>query len=172
MWILFKLQMKSVLICILSSLIAMNAARDVSDKAVDFIKDYEKWRPCAYVDAVGKLTIGYGHLITSGDGFNKDSCITRAQGLELLRSDLSIAASCVERIVRVPLTDNQFGALVSWAFNVGCSAATKSTLVTKLNAGAEANEICTQLRRWNKGGGQVLPGLTKRREAECTLYKS
>lgn len=164
--------MRSVAVFILSILIALNSARDVNDKTLNFIKGYESWMPCAYVDAVGKLTIGYGHLIKSGDGLNKNSCITIERSLQLLRSDLAVASKCIERIVRVPLTDNQFGALVSWAFNIGCGAATQSTLVTKLNAGSQANEICVQLRRWNKGGGKVLPGLTKRREAECTLYKS
>lgn len=164
--------MKSTSILILSLLVSMNAARDVNNETLNFIKNYESWRSCAYVDAVGKLTIGYGHLIKSGDGFNKNSCITKERGLQILRNDLSVAEKCIERIVRVPLTDNQFGALVSWTFNVGCGAATSSTLVTKLNAGHHANEICAQLRRWNKGGGNVLPGLTKRREAECTLYQS
>lgn len=146
--------------------------RDVNDETLNLIKDFEGWRPCAYADPVGLLTIGYGHLIECGDGFNKNSCITQERGQELLGSDLSVAINCIERIVRVPLTDNQFGALVSWTFNVGCGAATRSTLVEKLNAGSQANEICEELRRWNKGGGKVLPGLVRRREAECTLYKS
>lgn len=118
------------------------------------------------------FTIGYGHLVNSGDGFNKNSCITEERGLQVLKNDLLTATNCIGRHVRVPLTDNQFGALVSWAFNVGSGAASKSTLVTKLNAGSPASEICQELRRWNKGGGKVLPGLTRRREDECTLYKS
>lgn len=164
--------MKGVTIFILTVLVALNLARDVNDKTVNFIKNYEKWMRCAYIDAVGKLTIGYGHLVKPGDGYNKNSCITEDEGLKLLKKDLTTASNCIANAVRVPLSDNQFGALVSWAFNVGCSAAKTSTLVTKLNAGGDADEVCKQLRRWNKGGGKVLAGLVRRRNDECTLYKS
>lgn len=164
--------MRAVLIFIISSLVALNVARDINDKSLNFIKDHEKWMSCAYRDSGGKLTIGYGHLIESGDGFNVNSCITKEKGLALLRIDLSTATKCIGRIVNVPLGDNQFGALVSWIFNVGCQAARISTLVKKLNDGKPPNEVCTELRRWNRNGGKVVPGLVNRRKAECTLYKS
>lgn len=120
--------------------------------------------PCAHFDAVGKLTVEYGHLVEPGENFTSKSCITEDQGLDLLRNDLSTASNCIERIVRVPLTDNQFGALISWTFNAGCGAATRSTLVSKLNAGSQANDICDELRRWNKGNGKFLAGLVRQRE--------
>lgn len=169
--------MKFVSIFLLTFVMALCAARELNDKSLDFIKDFEKWMPCAYSnDGANRLTIGYGHLIVPGDGFNKNSCITKEIGLNLLRSDLSIATKCIEKIVRVKLSDNQFGALVSWTFNVGCGAATQSTVVEKLNAGAQADEICNELRQWNKvtinGKLQVSQGLVRRREGECTLYKS
>lgn len=165
--------MKSVTIFILTFLIALNAARNVNNKSLNLIKGYEGWRSCAYsTDGANRLTIGYGHLVKPSDGFNKKSCITKERGLQILKSDLSTATNCIEKNVRVPLTDNQFGALVSWTFNVGCGAARKSSLVRKLNAKSPANVICDQLRQWNKGGGKVLAGLKRRREAECTLYKS
>lgn len=169
--------MKLVSIFLVTFVMAMSAARELNEKSLNFIKDFEKWMPCAYSnDGANRLTIGYGHLIKPGDGFNKDSCITKEQGLKLLRSDLSIAINCIEKIVKVKLTDNQFGALVSWTFNVGCGAATTSSLVKKLNGGGKADEICNELRQWNKvtinGKLQVSQGLVRRREGECTLYKS
>lgn len=164
--------MRSAPIFILTFLIALNSAREINDKTLNFIKDYEKWRSCAYFDAVGKLTIGYGHLIKPDENFTSDSCITEEQGLQLLKNDLLTSSNCIERIVHVPLTDNQFGALVSWTFNVGCGAATNSTLVSKLNAGILENDICEQLRRWNKGNGKILAGLVRRREDECSLFNS
>lgn len=134
-------QMRSTPIYILTLLVALISAREINDKSINFIKDYEKWRTCAYLDAVGKLTIGYGHLVQPGENFTNQSCITEEQGLELLRNDLSTASNCIEKIVRMSLTDNQFAALVSWTFNVGCGAAKQSTLVAKLNAGGQASEI-------------------------------
>lgn len=114
-----------------------------------------------------------------GENFTIGSCITVEQGLELLKNDLSEATKCIERIVRVPLTDNQFGTLVSWTFNAGCGAAMESELVKKLNAGGQANEICNELRKWNKvtveingvQQKQISNGLIRRREGECTLFK-
>lgn len=165
-------QMRSTPIYILTLLVALISAREINDKSINFIKDYEKWRTCAYLDAVGKLTIGYGHLIQPGENFTNQSCITEEQGLELLRNDLSTASNCIEKIVRMSLTDNQFAALVSWTFNVGCGAAKQSTLVSILNADGQASEICNELRRWNKGDGKILAGLVRRREDECSLFKS
>lgn len=104
------------------SLFISSNAREINDKSLNFVKDYEKWRPCAYLDAVQKLTIGYGHVIKADESFTNTSCITEEQGLALLRNDLSVATKCIERNVHVPLTDNQFGALVAWTFNVGCGA--------------------------------------------------
>lgn len=164
--------MKFVIIFTLAFLSTLNAARDVNDKTLNLIKDYEKWKPCTYIDAVGKPTIGYGHLIRSGDGFNKKSCITKERGNQVLKDDLSTATKAIERAVKVPLNDNQFGALVSWAFNVGGGAAAQSTLVKKLNSGSQTSEILNEFRRWNKGNGKVLPGLSRRREDECSLFSS
>jgi lysozyme len=73
----------------------------------------------------------------------------------------------------VVLNANQYGALVSWAFNVGCGASGSSTLMKRLNAGENPNTVAEEeLPKWNKGGGQVLPGLTRRRAAEVKLHKT
>lgn len=71
----------------------------------------------------------------------------------------------------VTLNPNQYGALVSWAFNVGCGAARSSTLVSKLNAGQEPDTVAREeLPKWNRGDSGVLPGLTRRRAAEVVLF--
>lgn len=95
--------------------------------------------------------------------------ITPATAEALLKSDLTDAEYAVHSNVKVPLTDNQFSALVSFVFNLGAGSLKKSTLLRLLNAGdyrgAEAEFV-----KWNRAGGKVLPGLTKRREAEANLF--
>jgi len=71
----------------------------------------------------------------------------------------------------VTLNPNQYGAMVSWAFNVGCGAARSSTLVSRLNAGQDPNTVAREeLPKWNRGDNGVLPGLTRRRAAEVVLF--
>ena len=81
--------------------------------------------------------------------------------------------SCIKSYVKVKLNDNQFGALVSWSFNVGCENAQMSTLVRELNAGQDPNNVAAQqLPQWDKAGGKVQPGLVKRRAAEVNLFNT
>ena len=83
--------------------------------------------------------------------------------------------SCVARLVAdtVRLNANQYGALVSWAFNIGCGAAGTSTLIRRLNAGEAPNTVAAEeLPRWNQANGQVLPGLVTRRAREVTLFRT
>lgn len=73
----------------------------------------------------------------------------------------------------VTLNDNQYGALVSWSYNVGCGGAEGSSLIERLNAGEDPNTVAAdELPKWNKGGGEVLPGLVKRRAAEVELHQT
>ena len=169
--------------------------RDVPDEAVELIKAFEgipDGDPStvnidAYLDPVGLWTIGWGHAIPfKGEWLrgapNKvvaralfPGGITRAQAEALLRGDLIDTAANVARLVSVPISDSQFGALVAFAFNVGTGALGKSTLLRKLNAGDVAG-AADQFPVWNKGriGGVLkeLPGLTRRRRAERALFLS
>lgn len=71
------------------------------------------------------------------------------------------------------LNDNQYGALVSWSYNVGCGAAKGSSLLQRLNAGESPNTVASEeLPLWNKGGGEVLPGLERRRAEEVELHNT
>ena len=143
------------------------AAGRINTAGLDLIKDFEGLRLNAYQDAVGVWTIGYGHTNTAYPGQR----ITNAQATDLLRQDVANFEDAVTRAVRVPINENQFAALVSFAYNVGSGALNSSTLLRKLNAGdtfGAANEFL----RWNRAGGRVLAGLTRRREAERSLFLS
>lgn len=119
-------------------------------------------------------TIGYGHTDAAGPpkyAATKSLVLSEAEATEILRNDLQKYADAVSKAVTVPLNDNQFDALVSWCYNVGPGAVAKSTLVRKLNAGDYA-AVPSELAKWNKAGGKVLKGLTRRRAAEAALFTS
>lgn len=136
-----------------------------SKAGVDFIKRFEALRLTAYDDGRGVITIGYGHTATARAGMR----ITEAQAAELLRSDLSSKEACVERTIRVPVSQTQFDALVSLAYNIGCSAFAKSSVVRYLNNG-EQEQAAKAFLMWNKVNGKSWDGLTKRREQEMAMF--
>jgi lysozyme len=142
--------------------------RHVNKAGLDLVKSFEKCVLHPYDDGAGYMTIGWGHLIRRGEHFDK---ITQAEADELLRHDLADAEHAVESQVKVPLTDNQFGALVSFAFNVGAGGLGRSSMLRALNRG-EYGAVPERLKVWNKAGGKVLRGLTRRRKAEGDLFKS
>lgn len=143
----------------------------VNEATLTLIKSFEGWRDTAYKDAVGVWTIGYGHTSMAGPPEVKPGMkITKAEGEAILARDLVKYENAVRNYVRVPLNDNQFGALVSWCYNVGPGNVAKSTLVKRLNAG-QYESVPAELAKWNKAGGKVLKGLTRRREAEAALFQ-
>ncbi len=135
-------------------------------QGIELIKSFEGCKLKVYLDAVGLPTIGYGHLIKPGESFTK---ITQKEAEDLLKSDAHIFVDGVNKLLEVNVTQNQFDALVSFAFNVGLGNLEKSTLLKLLNAGDYAG-AGNQLPRWNKAGGKILNGLTKRRNAERDLF--
>lgn len=139
--------------------------REVPDKAIDLIKRFEGFEEEAYQDVVGVWTIGYGHTKTVKAG----DVVTESEATELLRQDVSWAARGILRNTKVPLTDGMYGALVSFAFNLGVGAYQRSTLRAKLNR-EEIFGAALEFPRWNKAGGRVLRGLTRRRLAEQKLF--
>ncbi|MBE9180927.1 lysozyme [Oculatella sp. LEGE 06141] len=139
--------------------------RQINTQGLELLKSFEGLRLTAYRDAVGVWTIGYG----TTTGVRPGMRITQSQAEALLRQDLLRFETAVNNLVKVPLTDNQFSALVSFTYNVGERALGTSTLLRLLNQGnyrGAANEFL----RWNKAGGRVLAGLTRRRNAERTLF--
>lgn len=139
--------------------------RQANSAAVALIKQFEGFRDRAYRDSVGVWTIGYGHTKTAHPGMT----ITAERGDVLLAADLRDAESAIERLVTVDLGDNEFGALVSFVFNLGAANLAKSTLLKKLNAGDRAG-AAREFLRWDKAGGKTLPGLSARRHAEMELF--
>jgi lysozyme len=146
--------------------------RRISKAGRDLIKRHEGLRLDAYVDPVGVWTIGYGH---TGPAARKGNTITKDRADNLLTQDVREAEAAVTRLVKMPLSDGQFDALVSFVFNVGAAAFAQSTLLRELNAGRFA-AVPGQLRRWVYGtvSGQkvILPGLVKRRNDEAVLWAS
>jgi lysozyme len=142
--------------------------RTVNKAGIDLIKSFEKWKERAYLDAVGILTIGWGHVVLKGESF---IVITLEEGEQLLAKDLSKAIKSVLRNISVPLTDNQFAALVSFTFNLGGASLQRSTLRRKINRG-ELEDIKEEFLKWNKAGGKKLAGLAKRRLREAELFAS
>jgi len=138
--------------------------------AIDLIKHYEALRLTAYLCPADVPTIGWGHTktVTRAD-VDRKKTITAKQADALLRDDIGNAEAAVRSLVRVPLTDGQYGALVSFAFNLGFSALSRSTLLRLLNAG-NYDGAAAEFARWVKANGEVMPGLVKRRADEVSLW--
>ncbi len=139
-----------------------------SQACIEFIKEWEKLRLVAYQDGGGVWTIGWGHTDYVEPG---DTC-TEQEAEEFLRQDVQEAAGAIDDFVDVEMTQPMYDALVSWAYNCGREAVKNSTLVRLLNAGHSKEVVAAQLPRWNKDNGKVVPGLTRRREAERVLFLS
>jgi lysozyme len=138
----------------------------LSKHGAEFIAEFEGFRSRAYWDQWGQVyTIGYGHT----RGVRQGQTVTKAEALKLLQADAATAAQAVRDLVHVRLSQNQFDALVSFAFNLGGGALAESTLLKKLNRG-DYKGAAKQFQRWNKAGGVVLLGLTRRRKAEARLF--
>ncbi|NSY17278.1 glycoside hydrolase family protein [Neorhizobium sp. AL 9.2.2] len=140
------------------------------------IAQHEGTRLTAYLDSVGVLTIGVGHTSAAGPPIVKKGMkITAAECDEILARDLAAVETDVNRLVKVPISQNQFDALVSLVFNIGGTAFRKSSLLKKLNAG-DVSGAGAQFLVWNKGtvnGKKVkIQGLTTRRQAERALFLS
>ena len=138
----------------------------VSDKGLALIKEFEGCKLTAYQDIVGVWTIGYGHTKAVMRGM----VITQAQADELLARDVDEHAAGVYKALQVKLEQHQFDAVASLAFNVGVNAVRNSTLIKMINRG-DAKLSASQFDRWNKAGGKVLSGLTRRRAAERKMYE-
>lgn len=140
-------------------------ARMINGAGLCLIKDHEGLRLEAYDDGVGVWTIGYGHTHGVKPG---DTC-SQMQADEWLDQDLCFAEDAVEDLVKVPLTDNQFAALVSFVFNEGRKRFAESTLLMKLNEGGY-DLVPAYLKSWIFAGGKVMQGLVNRRKAEADLW--
>lgn len=146
----------------------MIGSRAISSRGKAKLRELEGERLSAYKCSAGVATIGVGH---TGPDVRMGMTITAAESDRLLTRDLVRFERCVGMAVKVPLSQNQFDALVIFAFNVGEEAFRKSTLLKKLNLGGYA-AVPEQLLRWVHAGGEESPGLRKRREAEIALWEA
>ena len=148
----------------------MNKDLKLSESGRALIKDKEVFSSTWYLCPAKKMTIGWGHVKESGDNFNH---IDENRGNELLDWDCKEAIDCIKKYVKVPLTQNQFDALVVFVFNIGIGAFQTSTVLRKLNAGdllGSAKGFALFNKITVKGKKQVCNGLVKRRAEEAALF--
>jgi lysozyme len=136
-----------------------------SARGVKFIKDFEGFRSHAYKDVAGVWTIGYGftHDVKPGD------TITEEQAAKRLRAELMTYETGVLRATGGNVNQNEFDALVSFAFNVGVAGMARSSVIKAHNRG-DKQAAARAFGLWNRAGNRVWPGLTRRRAAEAALY--
>lgn len=137
------------------------------NQGIDLIKRFEGFSAVPYRDAAGLWTIGFGHLIRKDENF---TIISETEADELLQRDITAAEWGVLRNIRVPLSQHQFDALVSFTFNLGAGTLQRSTLRLCVNR-EEHDVIPQELLRWVWAGGRKLRGLYKRRFLEGELYR-
>ncbi|MBW2956142.1 MULTISPECIES: lysozyme [Hafnia] len=144
----------------------------VSENGINLIKQFEGCRLTAYQDSVGVWTIGYGWTQpVDGKPVGKGMTITQQKADDLLKQGVIQYENGVNSLVKVQLNQNQFDALVDFAYNLGVNALKGSTLLRKINTGDYAG-AANEFTKWNKAGGKELVGLTRRREAEKSLFLS
>jgi lysozyme len=156
------------------------AARPVNSRGIELIKHFESClkplgggRFAAYPDPAHGWkvpTIGWGTIqYPNGETVRQGDIITQAQADEYLAWEMAEKGAAVARLVQVAINDDQFAALVSFAYNCGIGNLKSSTLLKRLNAG-DAAAAADQFQLWNKAGGKVLAGLTRRRLSERNLF--
>jgi lysozyme len=143
----------------------------LNKEGADLIKSFEGCKLKAYQCSAMKWTIGYGNTffedgtpVVAGNAISQEKA---EQLFEIIANDFS---DKVVKLVPSHITPNQFGALVSFAYNCGIANLQKSTLLKKVIANHNDQSIKAEFLKWNKAGGKVLAGLTRRREAESNLY--
>jgi lysozyme len=140
-----------------------------SQVGIDLIKNYEGFSPAIYPCPAGIPTVGYGHVVLKHEKF--PPTITKQEAEKILQQDLVQFENSVNNLIKVPLNQNQFDALVSFTFNLGGGALQRSTLRQRLNRG-EYRDAANEFTKWVFAGGRRLRGLVRRREAERDLFLS
>jgi lysozyme len=136
---------------------------------MELLQSSEGFRNRVYLDVAGLPTIGYGHRLLQPDSFPNG--ISESQAANLLACDVRDSEQAVQRLVKVPLTQGQFDALVDFTFNLGAARLASSTLLKCLNAG-RYDDAAEQLLRWDHAGKNEVAALKIRREAEAELWKT
>lgn len=140
----------------------------INNAGIELIKEFEGCKLVAYLDELAKppvWTIGYGHTKTARAGLK----ISQSTAVELLRVDIGDHARPVMRACKIPPTENQLAAMTSLAYNIGVGGFMRSSVLRFHNEGKYA-EAAAAFGMWNKAGGKVRAGLTRRRAREAALY--
>lgn len=141
--------------------------------ALTIIKEFEGIYLNAYLDPVGIPTIGWGTIrYPNGVKVKMGDKITQAQAEEYLRHEMMGFVASVKNLIKVPITNNAFCALVSFCYNLGAGALGGSSLLKRLNSGESLTAIAPEFEKWVHAGGKVLAGLVRRRKAERDLFLS
>ncbi|MGA2832931.1 MAG: lysozyme [Terracidiphilus sp.] len=140
-----------------------------STAGMELLKRSEGFRNRVYLDVAGFPTIGYGHRLFHPESFPNG--ITEPQATNLLASDVCEAEQAVGRLVKVPLSQGQFDALVDFVFNLGAGRLEASTLLKSLNDG-RFDEAAQELLRWDHADGHEIASLKIRRQAEVDLWRN
>ncbi|OWK36991.1 lysozyme [Fimbriiglobus ruber] len=138
-----------------------------SPAGITFIQSFEQLRLQRYLDSAGRPSIGWGHLIVPGEDYQ---LISPEQAGAIFLQDLSVAERAINQAVEVLLSQNEYDACASLAFNVGAGNFARSTLVKLLNSGNTAL-AAQQFLRWDFAGGKESPGLWGRRVAEKAIFE-
>jgi lysozyme len=145
---------------------------EINVKGIALICEFEGCRTEAYQDAGGVWTIGYGHTSVAGPPtVGPGVTITRDEALEILTRDLETFCVGVKSAITATLSDNQFSALVSFAYNIGLGNFLSSSVLKSVNT-YRFEQVPADLALWVKVRGKVLPGLIRRRAAEAALFLS
>ena len=139
---------------------------NISKEGIALIKKFEGCELEAYKCAAGVWTIGYGHTKDVKEG----EVITKEEAESMLVHELQEYCNDVDIAVKVDLKQNEFDALVSWTYNLGPTNLNSSTMLRVLNE-SKHDDVPTQIKRWNKAGGEVLKGLIRRRNAEALMFE-
>jgi lysozyme len=143
---------------------------NVTDQGLSMLRRLEGCRCRAYKDSAGVWTIGYGHTSMAGPPPVKPGMrISRREADAILARDVAGFARGVASLLDVPLSDGQFSALVSFAYNIGLENFRKSSVLRAVNSG-NFESVPRRLSLWVKAGGRVLPGLVSRRAAEAAMF--
>lgn len=137
-----------------------------SNKGVGFIKRHEGLMLVPYICPAGYRTIGYGHLLTDDSVHS----ITASDAINFLNSDIDVCEDAIKRLINVPLSQNQFDALVSFVFNLGSGSLQRSSLRAKLNR-LEYDCASNEFTKWVFAAGKRIQGLVRRRTEEMDLFK-
>jgi lysozyme len=150
----------------------MEKITKAGDHCIALIKSYEGFRSKPYLDSVGVPTIGYGTTFYSNGNkvTLKDAPISEATATIYLKEFLSHYEKFVDSILRDDVNQNQFDAILDFAYNEGIGSLKSSTLLKKINLNPNDPSIRKEFMKWVKAGGVVLPGLVKRRTEEANLY--